>query len=93
MKVAVNPVRVAAVVKHTVNTSLAVLNVVVDRIRESARQCAIETEPLVVYSGVKGILAGTDPTIFEFLLVSTAGSDPIGVNRFGSKERGVIRMP
>ena len=51
---AVNPFGFTAVVKHSVNTSLVVLNVVVDRIWESARQDTIETEALVVDSGVKG---------------------------------------
>ena len=51
---AVNPIRGASVVKHAVNTSLAVLDVVVDRIRESAGQSTIETKSFVVDTGVKG---------------------------------------
>ena len=50
----VNPIRVAAVVEYAINTSLAVLNVMADRIWESARQCLIETESLVVDASIKG---------------------------------------
>ena len=50
----VNPSRIAAIVEYAVNTSLAVLNVVVDRIWESARQDTMESEMLVVDACVKG---------------------------------------
>ena len=53
-KMTVNPIWIAAVVQHAIDTRFAVLDVVIDGIGKSAGECAMESETLVVNTRVKG---------------------------------------
>ena len=54
LEMTVNPTWIAAVVQYTIDTRLAVLDVVIDGIREPAGERAMESEALVVDTCVKG---------------------------------------